>query len=364
MRIGLITTLNTNIGDDLIREGIRLILDSIFTSCEINYIPINKHRPYTVYPQWHPLNILPHGKRKIGRYLHVLGLTKFDNCDLIVQCGAPVLWPNCHRNEWAEPIWNQVIGRLYEKIPVFNIAAGSCYPWENQPEKISDPEDEKYLRNILRYCRVTTVRDKLAHRLVSSLGSEARFLPCSAFVSAINSVESKDDEKSLVLINYMKGGGHYDWRQNIEPATWEIAVKTLIDRLKSRHELAFLCHNEEEYNLASCLAPELRRFWPKSISEYYGMIKNTKAAICNRMHASVALAGLGIPSVSVCTDTRLLMVEALGLPCFYVKEADAGILEYELEMLIKNSEKEKERLLELRAGTWDQYVKIIQQNIP
>jgi hypothetical protein len=54
-----------------------------------------------------------------------------------VQCGAPVLWPNCNKCEWAEPLWYSVIGRLHKKTPVLNLAAGSCYPWEKQPEKIA-----------------------------------------------------------------------------------------------------------------------------------------------------------------------------------------------------------------------------------
>ena len=47
--------------------------------------------------------------------------------------------------------------------------------------------------------------------------------------------------------------------------------------------------------------------------------------MCNRLHAAVALAGTrDSPLVSVGTDTRLLMVAAIGLPYRYVKDARVG----------------------------------------
>lgn len=54
MKIGLISTINTNIGDDFIRQGICLLLKKVFKNHEIEFININKHTPLTVYPKWHP----------------------------------------------------------------------------------------------------------------------------------------------------------------------------------------------------------------------------------------------------------------------------------------------------------------------
>lgn len=365
MRIGLITTLNTNIGDDFIREGICRVLRILFEGYKIEFVAVNKHKPLTVFPKWHisrlagAIQYLPRAKYRIRRtiegFTSQFGLSKFHSCDLIVQCGTPVFWPSCHRAEWAKPLWHNIVGSLSRKIPTLNIAAGSCYPWERQPTTIVDTRDAQYLRAILSYCELTTVRDILAQHLCSSLGTQAPLIPCSAFLAPENSI-GKLNRSGVVLINYMEGAGHYDWNQGIDPSSWRKTISSLIKNLKTRHRLAFLCHNELEFELAWRLDPLIPRLWPRTASEYFSLISDAKVALCNRLHASVALAGLGIPSVAVGTDTRLLMVEALNLPCFYVKEASSEKLEYRLEDLFEHRFREKEHLLSLKSETLRQYI--------
>jgi len=369
MRIGLITTLKTNIGDDFIREGICLILQEVLKKDDIEFVSVNKHQPLTVYPNWHPIHLkkitryLPKGQffanRLLQQFAPKLTLSRFDSCNLIVQCGAPVLWPGCHRCDWAEPLWHQVVGRLSQRIPVFNLAAGSCYPWERQPSHIDNSDDEQYLKTILAYCRLTTVRDTLAEQLCRSLGTETPMIPCSALLAARNHMCTAERNNGVVLINFMHGGGHYEWNQGIDPSVWHATVKTLMGRLKKRHRLAFLCHNEAEYQLAQHLDPTLPRLWPKTSHEYFAMVSEARVALCNRMHASIVLAGLGIPSVAVCTDTRLLMVDAIELPCFYVKEVSVDQLEGEIEDLLAHHRQEQERLFALKTETWNRYVRTV-----
>lgn len=374
MRIGLITTLSTNIGDDLIRRGICILLQEIFKTQKIEFISINKHYPLTVYPGWHPIHFskIVHRLPRVGaqtfslieNVTSKLGLSFFDSCDLIIQCGAPVLWPGCHKCEWAEPLWHHVIGRLHQRIPVINIAAGSCYPWENQPDDITDTKDREFLQKILGYCKLTTARDMLAQRLCTHLGTKTPFLPCTAFLSAglqTNNIQS--DNEGVVLINYMDGGGHFEWNQKIDPSIWEKTIKTLINRLKPRHKLAFLCHNESEYIVSQNLDPTIFCFWPKTPDEYFNTVLNAKAAICNRMHASIALASLGIPSVAVCTDTRLMMVDAIGLPNFFVSDVTVDLLEDQIENLLNHRHQEQMRLLTLRSEIWSNYISLISNTL-
>lgn len=370
MRIGLITTLETNIGDDFIREGICLLLREIFKGQDIEFISVNKHEPLTAYPNWHPIQLsktkylMPRGKYLLERYIEnsasKLKCSYFDRCDLIVQCGAPVFWPNCYQNEWAKPIWNDIIGRLYNKVPVLNIAAGSCYPWEKQPSKIESAEDQKYIRNILGYCRITTVRDCLSQKLCKTLGYELPLIPCSALLAAKGrKVAAK--KSGYVLINYMEGGGHYDWEQNIDALQWENAIKMLIARLSKKHKIAFLCHDKKETLWAKKLDSTLPIFFPNSPKEYLDCVSESIFAICNRMHASVAMAGLGIPSVAVGTDTRLLMVSQIGLPAYYVKNVDVEMLEEETEKGISSINYEHERLLSLQNQSWKNYLSVMNE---
>lgn len=353
-RIGLITTLDTNIGDDFIRVGIQHVLNDVFEGQQLEYRAVNKHRPYTVYPKSNPLRWLPFERSALRQSVPSFGITLFDDCDLIVQCGAPVLWPNCHRCEWATPLWDQVVGRLRDRIPVLNLAAGACYPWERQPTTIESAADSAYLRRIHSYCRTTTVRDTLALSLYDLLGKQVRLIPCSALLAA-GSEKAPAKAGSLILLNYMTGGGHYDWDQNIDAAQWARTMTDLTERLSKRHPVAFLCHNEREAQLARQLAPSVPRLLPSTTKEYMAVVSGAAAAVCNRLHASVALAGLGIPSVAVGNDTRLLMVAQLGLPIHYVKDVRAALLEDQIEGLLATRSSERERLLDLKDHTFKEY---------
>lgn len=372
MRIGLITTLDTNIGDDFIREGICLVLRALLEGRTLEFRAVNKHQPLTVYPEWHPIRLvesldrrLPRGRDRLPRYaarlFHRLGLSRFDDCDLIIQCGTPVLWPGCSRCEWAEPLWDQVVGRLSRRgIPVLNLGAGSCYPWEQQPEQVSPEADVAYLRRILGYCRATTVRDRLAQRLFERLGHSCDLIPCPALLAG-RPFSKSDTRGDLFVINFMEGAGHYDWEQGIDSPAWRALIQILLKRLGRHHSLVFLCHNQREYEVASILDPTIPRFLPKNSQEYFALAARAKLALFNRLHAAIAFAGLGVPSVSVGTDTRLLMVDAVGLPCFYVKEATLDRLEDAIHQILMNLDGERDRLLTISEHAWHRYRDTVEQ---
>ncbi|MGB2630481.1 MAG: polysaccharide pyruvyl transferase family protein, partial [Candidatus Omnitrophota bacterium] len=272
IRIGLITTLNVNFGDDLVREGICLVLEEIFKDKNIEFIPICKHEPLTAYPLWHPLRhihglIWPFIKRrvnarriieKIARPISKMGFSKFDECDMIVQCGAPVMWNGCAKSEWSEFLWHQIVGRLGSSgKPVLNIGGGSCYPWERQPDSVTDEKDVFFLKKIFSYCKITTVRDKLAQRIFNSLDCDCPLIACPALIAGGSiTAEGSGD---FVLVNYMKKGGHYDFDQDIDESIWRNTFISVIERFKKRHKLLFLCHNQEEYKLAYEIDPGIPR---------------------------------------------------------------------------------------------------------
>ena len=369
MRIGLLTTLQHNIGDDLIRIGLQAVLEEVLDGRDPRWVAVNKHLPMTVYPPWHPVSWtrhLPRGRNRaaalLGGLLHSFGGSVFDACDALVQCGAPVYWPGCHRAEWAETVWHQVLGRLAGDRPVLNLAAGSCYPWERQPERFESAEDADYVRRITAYCRATSVRDPLARRLVASVGPEPALIPCSAFLATRD--ESLRPGEGLVVVNYMAQGGHFEWGQHIDASVWEGKVRGLLARLGRRHRLAFLCHDDREERLARRLDPALPRIFPRDGRSYGEALGGVEAALCNRMHASVALAGMGIPSVAVGTDTRLRMVEMLGLPIRFAKDADEAELEAELEALVARRGEERERLRALQDDTWRRYARLMREALP
>jgi Polysaccharide pyruvyl transferase len=374
MRIGLITTINSNIGDDFIRDGIAQVLRHVYSDVDVRFLAINKHEPFSVYPVWHPLrwlqplDRLPRGKQvaatlkaSASQALHRFGGTRLDRVDAIVHCGAPLMWPGCHRSVWASALWDQVVYRLAPRVPVLVLAAGSAYPWEDQPNAVKDPSDAAFLGRVLDACRLVTARDELVSQLAYGLGTMVPTIPCTAFLVGRRFAVPTGGDEEVVLFNYMPGGGHWSWGQGIDPEHWMVTARTVIDRLSRRHRIAFLCHDREEYEAAELLEAELPRFLPTSIESYFSLISRSKAAITNRIHGAVALASLGIPSISVGTDTRMSMLAPIGLSFKYVKEVDPEQLEDELEEIVSHRHEERERLISLRDTTWDRYTEAVAQ---
>lgn len=117
MRIGLISTTNTNIGDDLIRTGIVGLLRTLLPESQ-EHIIVNKHQPLDVFSMGFIDDILRTAPAMIAGVIrpavamlaHRLRENVMSDCGLIVQCGTPVFWPGCHRAEWAVSIWKLTPG--------------------------------------------------------------------------------------------------------------------------------------------------------------------------------------------------------------------------------------------------------------
>ncbi len=358
IRVGLISTLGVNLGDDLVREGIIRVLQET-TSAIIHPVVLNKHRPLEVYPRWHPARIL--GALRPGSTFYTAWVSRlfgwikhsrFDACDMIVYAGTPLIWENCHRCEWSVPVWGHVVSRLSDAVPVLIIGGGSCFAWEHQPEQLSETGDLEFISRITGMSKLVTVRDAYAKQL---LPGKSTLLPCPAFLSSNKENKARQSD-GYVLINYMAGAGHYDYGQDIDHSRWAEVLQTTINNLTERgHRVAFLCHDDEEVCLAKDLAPGMNYFIPRSGREYREIAGMADAAICNRLHACVVLAGYGVPSVAVGVDSRLYMVDQLGLPTHYVKSVRAEMLVKDVEGLLRRQRSEAERLLALKRMTMSEY---------
>jgi hypothetical protein len=367
IHVGLVTTLNTNIGDDFIREGLIHVIERLVPGGRVRYTTINKHEPGTVYETWHPVRWLYsknlRRRRKTGRLrrwaarcLPPFGFSRFDKCDIIVQCGTPVIWDGCRNSEWAGLIWRDVLARLTNRgVPVLNLGGGSCYPLERCPTTLIGSPDEGFVRLMLETARLTTVRDRLAQQLFGSLGHTTARLCCPALLTAQAYINPTPPTRK-VLINFMQAGGHSDWGQKIEPLAWESTMDEVITQLcVEGWQPLIIAHNQKEFEMARLRWPHLPRTCPSRPLEYFEIARDAAFGVFNRMHASLALAGLGIPSVALGTDSRNLMVENLGLPALFVKEATAGRILAAIAELVHYREAESRRLLVLREATLRNY---------
>ncbi|MFN3190779.1 MAG: polysaccharide pyruvyl transferase family protein [Aureliella sp.] len=221
----------------------------------------------------------------------------------------------------------------------------------------------QFISRINGISNVTTVRDKIAHRIVSDCGGTAELLACTAFLSGC-SVAPKWNQTSKILINYMEGGGHFDWGQGIDASEYAAEFAKFAAELSEKFDLYWLAHNQEEAIAArrfGCKSDRL--LFPKNLQEYLGLPEKFRAAICNRMHASIGLASMGIPSIAIGNDTRLAMVDQIGLKTRYTKTLSFSTLRDDFSVLLDESSSESARLLELRSSTLDRYVNLLRRYV-
>lgn len=369
MKIGLLSTVDTNIGDDFIRIGIQFLLKQL---CLANpeYIIVNKHRPLNaILPDILPRsNMMSKVHYSAGRILgELLGRnlkSLFDGCDLIIQCGTPILWNGCSKSEWAGFIWRGVFPRLAGRVPILNLAGGSCYSWMNNESVQLCSDDKEFAELMVNIADLTTVRDSLAHKIFLNIGSEVDLYPCTAFLAPLSfQNELYEAAKGIssidVVFNFMSGAGHFDFDHLSIHDEWEKCFIESYNIIKQKkYRTAFICHDDKELVLAKKIDPCVPALRFKNPLDYFVAMANVKGALVNRLHAAVALGGLGIPTVSLGSDTRILMVRQLGMPCHWVGSLpSAKSLVDELENLMLGDE--RARLIDLKHSLKKSYIEIM-----
>lgn len=371
MKIGFLSTVRVNIGDELIRYGIENLMRARYGE-SFEAVVVNKHNPASAYPAGHFLHKLGGIQNKYLRVLstELASLTcykrkksLFDDCDLLVQSGMPVFFHGAWRTEWSFSIWHEIIGRLSRNVPVVNLAAGSCYPWEERDNVRVHKMDRWFIRKILGYCKLTTVREDLAKTVVQDAGIEVESLPCTAFLAGYGRTLKKGPD-SYVFLNYMPGAGHQGWIRQEDSSRWEQVFNGVVERLRDQYNLAFICHDQREHDAAEALAPDLPRFFPKTPKEYLDVAELGVAGIFNRMHACVGMAGLGIPSIALGMDTRMMMVKKIGLSAFHASTVDVDMLVHEFAVLMKKRDEESARLRQLSLDTYSRYCDLLSGVLP
>jgi hypothetical protein len=355
-KVGLISTRATNVGDDLIRAGIEALLRSLLAPADLEFALVNKHEPLEVYLRGGPAGCvrrLPRGRRvasrAVARGLRLLRLDHvFADADLVVQCGTPMMWPECYRAEWLPALWGDVLARSGGP-PVLNLAAGSCYPWRDARPPDLSRADRAALTTLLTRADLTTFRDGLARDVANQVGADGPILPCTAMHWAHGTHGDVDAEG--VILNVMPRGGHFDWGQNLDESDWHREIDATVASLEKAHPLIVLCHDEVEYDFARRW-PEHERHLVTTPSEYLAVARRGRVGVVNRMHAAVALAGLGIPAVAIGTDTRLLMVEAVGQDTVYLGDVTMETLVETVAILSSTHLDRRTRLIQIEADAF------------
>ena len=352
-KIGFMTTLGVNVGDEFIREGICSFFDEIFETYQAFYV--NKHDLDTL-------------ARTCEDECFVLE-DKFRDADIIVQAGAPVYWnlgeSTCYNVSWAKELWENRIFRLGKEKPVLNIAAGCCQPYPGSAEDVADdPKCAAFVRQVDKACCWTSVRDPLASEILNHLGLKHEALPCTAFHAARRYQLRHNTYGNVLAVNLMPLGGHFRLKEEVNEELWAEVIEKMLPQLRRYHYLLFVAHTlEEKEFMKRWRSGSEVVFYSPRWRDYLPVYARCIGAVANRVHGAVCAAGFGRPSVIVGNDTRLQIGEFIGIPSRYVAGVSADEIVNLIETGLKNSGSERERLLELREESAKRYCAAIAEKI-
>lgn len=337
-KVCVISTLNHNVGDDFVRTGILSLLREVLGDLETRIV--HKHFPATVRSaawgrfdertrwlsdrlSWRArLSLLAEALPPDPRADLLL------SSDILVQSGAPVYWKNqhskCSQAEWFTPLIERRWQTIRERVPLLNLAAGSCQALGSDGTEISeDVECRDYIDRFTRWSTLTTVRDALARKIVLQCGHDVPLLPCPS-IFAPEAVNLPAREPAYVALNYMPHAGHYDLAGEgpQQALRWEVAFSAAARRLAGRQPCLMICHDRKELAEAARLLPEVPRFFSTSWQDYLDAYSRCRFAIVNRVHGAVVSAAMGKPVLLTGNDTRLLTAaEVPGIRIMPVSDA-------------------------------------------
>jgi len=343
-RVSVITTLDHNVGDDFVRDGIVHLIKSVLRDAHIELI--HKHLPITARPGFAWLHstgldrridrIKPdltlRVTRRIDTALPLGGRgDRIRDADILVQAGGPIFWTNsegdCAHTEWWSPLIERRWIPYANGRPFLNLAGGTCQPYNSDGSEFGRlPLVLDHIRRFFDLTTLTTVRDELSVEVLRRAERSGILLPCTSLFAA-DHLQIAPLAGEYIVLNYMPSGGHFLLGQAIDAQAWERRFTTFARRLAKRERVVLVCHNHRETDAARRLLPELEIFRSNDHGDYLKCYSRARWGILNRVHGCFALASLGKPSAVVGSDSRAKMVRHLGLPEIFVNDATDDWLE-------------------------------------
>ncbi len=359
MKVVFITTVNHNVGDDFVREGIKYLLKQYFKGEKLEFQNIHKHSPITARYgfEWLRTN------RIGGRLDKILPLNFTEDrileADIVVQSGAPVYWcheiTHCYNNEWYKPLIKYRYLKYNKKAKLLNLAAGSCQTYFSDGKEFCD-KCNSYIKEFYKLCEITTVRDTLAKNVLNNIGLNVSVIPCSS-IFAIDEHNLKDEGEDYIVVNYMKGGGHYTFGQKIDFDKYKREFTKFYFKLKEKENIVISCHDKKEAKEALEFDPKANIFYKKDdFLAYMKLYSKAKFGIVNRVHAAFMIASFGKPSIVIGNDSRAKMVSEIGLKNYFVNEITNEILEKEYEFLKNGANDYKKRFQKMKEKAYNDYM--------
>lgn len=369
MKIALITTIDHNVGDDFVREGIKYLFSSFLPNAKFS--SIHKHSPVSVRYGLERLRNRTAGKIVDNLLPHSITPDKIRECDILVQCGAPVYWHNkashCAENEWYESLITKRFCRWNNQKPKFllNIAAGTCQPYHSSGHEILNcPSCVTYIKEFFDLSTLTTARDILTQELLERLGMHVEKLPCTSIFAPNRFGIVGEKRGRYIVMNYMPSAGHYEFDQNIDARKWQNVFVSLYHEFARHDEVVIVCHNHNELRATKRILNDANIFYASNdYRAYIEFYSHAKFGIVNRVHSAFLMAGLGKPSIIVGNDTRAKMADLINIENFFVNEVYLEFLRDKANKLAEEINSFRDEVFDTKEKSQEKYLELLKGSL-
>ncbi len=165
-------------------------------------------------------------------------------------------------------------------------------------------------------------------------GIDITVLSCHALLAGQTRVAPECGGSTFIL-TFMPRASHFDKLREIDPASWKTSFCEAARRLDVRFKPIFLCYNEIELQAARTLWPHHRAVFPQTTSDHFNTVRDAYSGLVHRLHTALGLAGLGIPSIAVGTNTRMWVTKKIGIETVFAPGVACPMLVQHLERLLE-----------------------------
>jgi hypothetical protein len=291
MNLSIITTLGANAGDNFVYEGFK-----------------------NLFPAKHYGSTFLIDKTAIPEYDNYKKL--IDESDLIVICGTPIFYSGCYKMKWQKKIL-EYSKKSKKKILLFAVGSNFRYSSDGTIEIPDIINDNNYKSFASRYDKLTQggfiVREKYCLQFLKDMGfTNVQQIVCPSLFAY--NAEFSQDERDLVFIIW----GDTYWNCAFPPEEILRKCQQVKDFLKSRlnnKRVIWVCHDFVSYTELSKHVPKKDILTSNNYMDFFKYYHRCFFALSVKLHGSMLLASMGVPSLLIQLDSRAAVMELLNEEC-------------------------------------------------
>jgi hypothetical protein len=330
MNLAVVTTIGSNAGDNFVYEGFRNLFP---TKCYGSVFLIDK----TKVP-------------KDNNYKKLI-----DESDLVVVCGSPIFYEDCYRMKWQNKIleYSKKSGR---RILLFAVGSNFRCSVDGTVEPPDTVKDSNYAEFASRYNEVMLgdfiVRERYCSDFIKSMGFlNVRQVVCPSFFA--NNGEIVQSDRDLIFIIW--GDTHWNCvasPQKILKICEE--VQRVLQAKFSNKKIVWVCHDLLSYTRLVKHVTRRDVLFSTNYMDFFKYYSRCYFAFSVKVHGSMLLASMGVPSLLLQLDSRAVVMDAL--------EEDYATLSTPLDRLIdmcdrkvKNTDRYRDKIGSLKSKYREDY---------